>query len=58
MGRSISAKLAANESAVTYFEKVATEDAIVVIFKHLQGQEAIRTKYGFSDLRFSDNGRV
>ncbi|CAH0019582.1 unnamed protein product [Clonostachys rhizophaga] len=43
MGRSISAKLAANESAVMYFEKVATEDAIVVIFKHLQGQEAIRT---------------
>uniref|UniRef100_A0A8H7TTD0 Uncharacterized protein n=1 Tax=Bionectria ochroleuca TaxID=29856 RepID=A0A8H7TTD0_BIOOC len=57
IGRSISAKLAANESAVTYFEKVATEDAIIAIFKHLQGQEAICTKYGFSDLRFSDNGR-
>ncbi|CAI6091435.1 unnamed protein product, partial [Clonostachys chloroleuca] len=57
IGRSISAKVAANESAVTYFEKVATEDPIIAIFKHLEGQEAIRTKYRFNDLRFSDNGR-
>ncbi|CAH0055276.1 unnamed protein product [Clonostachys solani] len=55
-GRNISAKLASNKNAVTYFEKIATKDAIIAIFKHLEGQEAIHTKYRFSELRFTSAG--
>ncbi|KAK8038361.1 metalloprotease-like protein [Apiospora phragmitis] len=57
IGRSISHKLAGNESAVTHFEKVAVEDPTYAIFQHLAGLPAIRTRFRFSDLRFSDNSR-
>ncbi|KAK8036897.1 metalloprotease-like protein [Apiospora phragmitis] len=57
IGRSIFHRLAGNESAVTHFEKVAVEDPTYAIFQHLTGLSAVRTRYKFSDLRFSDNSR-
>lgn len=57
IGRSISYKLAGNENAVTYFEKVAVEDPSYAILQHVGSQEAIRAKYEFCDLRFCDNSR-
>ena len=57
IGSSNSHKLAGNENAVASFEKVAVEDPVFAILRQLGGQEAIRAKYGFSRLRFSDNNR-
>lgn len=57
IGSTISHRLAGNRSALIYYETFAVEDPIYAIFKHLGGQEAIRTKYRFSKLRFSDKSR-
>ncbi|KAK8013449.1 metalloprotease-like protein [Apiospora marii] len=51
--------LSANNSLTSSWTpvEVAVEDPVFAILRHLGGQEAIRAKYGFSRLPFSDNNR-
>ncbi|KAG5984189.1 hypothetical protein E4U55_005802 [Claviceps digitariae] len=53
-GENISLREATTEKAVVLFEKVATEDAILRIFKYLQTLPEIRAKYGFDDIQLVD----
>ncbi|KAK3374417.1 hypothetical protein B0T24DRAFT_626441 [Lasiosphaeria ovina] len=57
LGAGIARRVAGNESAIEYFEKLAVEEPVVEIVGVLATDEEARVAYDFTRLRFTENLR-